>query len=90
MTSRGADPLRFDAATDVPHPSSSDDFPPGDSPGRVVYNQISPLMSPQDFKTVSFQSAREYILSLDVASIRHVVSILSESLGRLGQSYERT
>ena len=37
-----------------------------------------------------FSSAREYILSLDVASIRHVVSILSENLKRLGQADERT
>jgi len=36
VTSRGADPLRFDAATDIPHPSSSDGFPLDASPGRVV------------------------------------------------------
>jgi len=40
--SRGADPLRFDAATDMPQPSSRDGFPSVDSPGRV--------------KTVPFQS----------------------------------
>lgn len=38
VTRSGADPLRFDAATDAapPHPSSSDGFPPAVSPpGRV-------------------------------------------------------
>jgi len=35
-TRSGADPLRFDAATDIPHPSSSDGFPPDDSPGRAA------------------------------------------------------
>jgi len=33
-TSSGADPLRFDAATDIP--SSSDDFAADDSPGRAT------------------------------------------------------
>ena len=40
VTSSGADPLRFDAATDIPHPSSSDGFPPVDSPGRVEHTSF--------------------------------------------------
>jgi len=41
VTRSGADPLRFDAATDVPYPSSSDGLPPEDSPGRVEQSDLS-------------------------------------------------
>jgi len=43
VTSSGADPLRLDAATDIPQPSSSDGFPPDDSPVRVEYLPLSTI-----------------------------------------------
>jgi len=42
VTRSGADPLRFDAATDTaaPNPSSSAGFPPDVSPGRVEESDL--------------------------------------------------
>ena len=61
VTRSGADPLRFDAATDAPHPSSSDGFPPDVSPGRVEHSSL-PVLTVLYFPIV-LSAGRTFVFS---------------------------
>ena len=78
-----ADPLRFDAATDIPHPSSSDGFPVDDSPDRAGSSSISieqsaiERLKSRHLGSISFLSWRTFLSGLFQTSsvLRHVSRI---------------